>query len=122
MCLLYSVFPGIYVIIAAGVADAFGPDHYQSNFGLLFSQSIAYCATVIILTKVGKLESCIDPYILTMPIEITIQTPFSYFIHVQVPVIHAALGYTGMFLVAGGCGVMGLLVVAWVPTQFRSVR
>eukprot|EP00092_Neocalanus_flemingeri_P012275 GFUD01013231.1.p1 GENE.GFUD01013231.1~~GFUD01013231.1.p1 ORF type:complete len:473 (+),score=82.72 GFUD01013231.1:152-1570(+) len=88
MCLLYSVFPGIFAIVAAGVADAFGPDHYQSNFGLLFSQSIAYCATVIILTKV--------------------------------PVIHAVLGYNGMFLVAGGCGVLGLVVVAQAPRQLSS--
>ena len=52
MCLLYSMFPGIYTIVAAGVSDAFGPEHYQANFGLLFSQSIVYCATVITLTKV----------------------------------------------------------------------
>jgi len=90
MCLLYSMFPGIYTIVAAGVADAFGPEHYQANFGLLFSQSIVYCATVITLTKV--------------------------------PVIHAALGYNGMFLAAGGCGVLGLLVVAFVPQHLTSAQ
>ena len=108
MCLLYSVFPGIYVIIAAGVADAFGPDHYQSNFGLLFSQSIAYCAVVITLTKVGIITN--------------LQGVLIKLIVVQVPLIHAALGYTGMFLVAGACGVMGLMVVSWAPTRLSSVQ
>ena len=52
MCLVYCMFPGIFTIVAAGVADAFGPEHYQANFGLLFSQTIFYCVTVITLTKV----------------------------------------------------------------------
>ena len=37
MCLLNVTYPGIYSIVAAGVADAFGPEHYQANFELLFS-------------------------------------------------------------------------------------
>ena len=56
MCLLYSMFPGIFTIVAAAVADAFGPEHYQANFGLLFSQSVVYCATVITLTKVNNIS------------------------------------------------------------------
>jgi len=88
MCLLYSMFPGIFTIVAAAVADAFGPEHYQANFGLLFSQSVVYCATVIMLTKV--------------------------------PIVHAALGYNGIFLVAGGCGVLGLLIVACLPRNLSS--
>ena len=53
MCILYATFPGIYAIVAAGVNDAFGPAHYQANFGLLFTQSLAYCAVIMALTKVG---------------------------------------------------------------------
>ena len=52
MCLLYATFPGIYAIVAAGVNDAFGPVHYQSNFGLLFTQALAYCFVIMGLTKV----------------------------------------------------------------------
>ena len=54
MSILYSTFPGIYAIVAAGVNDAFGPAHYQANFGLLFTQSLAYCVVIMALTKVGK--------------------------------------------------------------------
>merc|ERR1712179_694653 len=51
MCLLYATCPGIYVIIAAEVIQAFGPLHYQANFGLLFTQNVAYCAVIIVITK-----------------------------------------------------------------------
>ena len=55
MSVLYASFPGIYAIVAAGVNDAFGPVHYQSNFGLLFTQSLAYCVVIMTLTKVGTI-------------------------------------------------------------------
>jgi len=77
MCVLYSTCPGIYAIIAAEVSQAFGPLHYQANFGLLYTQYIAYSFVIIIMTKV--------------------MFPF--------------LGYSGMFFVAGGFCVLGLLVV-----------
>jgi len=57
MCLIYSVFPGIYTIVAAVVSEAFGPEHYQANFGLLFSQAVAYYLTIVILTKVSIIYS-----------------------------------------------------------------
>ena len=47
MCVLYSVGPGIYVIIAAEIAAAFGTDHYQANFGLYYTHYILYIAIVI---------------------------------------------------------------------------
>jgi len=77
MCLLYSTCPGIYAIIAAEVSQAFGPLHYQANFGLLFTQNIAYSLVIIIITK-GMFTT---------------------------------LGYSGMFFVAGGFGMLGLLAV-----------
>ena len=101
------MFPGIFTIVAAAVADAFGPEHYQANFGLLFSQSVVYCATVITLTKVNDSHLSVEV--------------FSYFlVNFQVPLVHAALGYNGIFLVAGGCGVAGLLVVACLPKNLGS--
>merc|ERR1712142_831956 len=52
MCLLSATCPGIYAIIAAEVNQAFGPVHYQANFGLLFTQNLAYSVVIIIITKV----------------------------------------------------------------------
>ena len=46
MVLLYGTFPGIYSIVAAAVADAFGPVHYKANFGLLFTQAVAYSGVI----------------------------------------------------------------------------
>ena len=54
MCVLYSTCPGIYAIIAAEVSQAFGPIHYQANFGLLYTQYVAYSFVIIIMTKVGR--------------------------------------------------------------------
>jgi len=88
LSVLYATFPGIYSIVAAAVNDAFGPAHYQANFGLLFSQSLAYCAVIMLLTKVS--------------------------------IIHAMLGYTGMFLVAALCGLVGLGATSLLPTSLSS--
>jgi len=90
MSVLYATFPGIFAIVAAGVNDAFGPVHYQANFGLLFTQYLAYCALIMILTKIS--------------------------------VIYALLGYMGMFLVGGGFGVLGLVVVALTPRHLDSEK
>ena len=53
MSVLYATFPGVFAIVAAVVNDAFGPVHYQANFGLLWTQSLAYCFVIMSLTKVG---------------------------------------------------------------------
>ena len=87
MILLYGTFPGIYAIVAAAVADAFGSLHYKANFGLLFTQSLAYSAVILTVT--------------------------------QVPVFHAGLGYTGVFLLAGACGVVGILTSCCLPRTFN---
>ena len=90
MIILYSTFPGIYAIVAAGVNEAFGPVHYKANFGLLFTQSLAYCAVILTMTKV--------------------------------PVFHQYLGYMGMFFVAGGFGVIGLLVACFLPRHLSALQ
>jgi len=51
MCLLYATCPGIYAIIAAEVSQAFGPLHYQANFGLLYTQYVAYSVVIIIISQ-----------------------------------------------------------------------
>jgi len=40
----------------------------------------------------------------------------------QVTVIYAALGYTGMFLLAGAFGLIGVLNNLFLPTQFSSTK
>jgi len=90
MCLLYATFPGIYAIVAAGVNDAFGPVHYQSNFGLLFTQALAYCFVIMGLTKIS--------------------------------VIYSLLGYTGMFLVAGAFGILGMVAIGVGPRHLSSEK
>ena len=85
MTVLYAVFPGIYPIVAAAVGDAFGPVHYKANFGLLFTQSLAYVAAIILITKV--------------------------------PVFHALLGYTGMFILSGVFGILGVLAACFLPRR-----
>ena len=52
MIVLYGTFPGIYPVVAAAAAEAFGAVHYKANFGLLFTQSLAYSATILIITQV----------------------------------------------------------------------
>eukprot|EP00092_Neocalanus_flemingeri_P009248 GFUD01009954.1.p1 GENE.GFUD01009954.1~~GFUD01009954.1.p1 ORF type:complete len:499 (-),score=139.66 GFUD01009954.1:99-1595(-) len=52
MCVLFSTCPGIYAIIAAEVSQAFGPLHYQANFGLLYTQYIAYSVLIIFIRMV----------------------------------------------------------------------
>lgn len=47
MCVLYSVSPGVYVIIAAEIAAAFGTEHYQANFGLYYTHYILYILIII---------------------------------------------------------------------------
>ena len=90
MVLLYMVFPGIYAIVAAGVNDAFGSRHYKANFGLLFTQSIAYSGAMIVMTKI--------------------------------PLFHAHLGYTGMFLVSGGFGIISIFVACFLPKHLSSLH
>ena len=85
MTALYAVFPGIYPIVAAAVGDAFGPVHYKANFGLLFTQSLAYVGAIITITKV--------------------------------PVFHSLLGYTGMFIVSGVFGIIGVMAACCLPRQ-----
>eukprot|EP00091_Calanus_sinicus_P014140 TRINITY_DN31531_c0_g1_i1.p1 TRINITY_DN31531_c0_g1~~TRINITY_DN31531_c0_g1_i1.p1 ORF type:complete len:314 (+),score=69.13 TRINITY_DN31531_c0_g1_i1:732-1673(+) len=59
MSVPYATFPGIYSIVAAAVNDAFGPAHYQANFGLLFSQSLAHCAVIMVLTRLPSSTQCV---------------------------------------------------------------
>ena len=107
MVLLYGAFPGIYAIVAAAVADAFGHLHYKANFGLLFTQAVAYSAALLVATQVTAQTGERDREVKIFP---------------QTPVIHQALGYTGIFLVAGACGVVGVINNCFVPDDLSSQK
>lgn len=49
---LYMAIPCIYVIVAAYVRDLYGQEHFQANFGVLFTQNVAYSLIIIVITKV----------------------------------------------------------------------
>jgi hypothetical protein len=59
MAILYATFPGVYSLLAGAITDAFGPAHYQANFGLIFSITVAYFAVIVPMTRVSayKLEN-----------------------------------------------------------------
>ena len=59
MSVLYSTFPGVYSLLAGAITDAFGPAHYQANFGLVFSITLAYFAVIVPITQVGA-YNCLD--------------------------------------------------------------
>ena len=59
MSVLYSTFPGVYSLLAGAITDAFGPAHYQANFGLVFSITLAYFAVIVPITQVG-VYICLD--------------------------------------------------------------
>ena len=40
----------------------------------------------------------------------------------QVPVIYAALGYTGMFLLAGAVGVTGVINNVFLPSELSPAK
>ena len=63
MVLLYGTFPGIYSIVAAAVADAFGPVHYKANFGLLFTQAVAYSGVILTVTQVSLTYTILNLYL-----------------------------------------------------------
>ena len=60
MVVLYGTFPGIYSVVAAAVADAFGPLHYKANFGLLFTQAVVYSAAILTATQENILQEIKD--------------------------------------------------------------
>lgn len=57
MAVLYSTFPGVFSLMAGGITDAFGPAHYQANFGLIFSITVAYFAVIVPMTQIDVIYS-----------------------------------------------------------------
>ena len=56
------LFLGVYVILAAEILNAFGPDHYQANFGLyfthyiiLFLAAVSYQSKIFLRVKIRNI-------------------------------------------------------------------
>ena len=56
------LFSGVYVILAAEILNAFGPDHYQANFGLyfthyiiLFLAAVSYQSKIFLRVKIRNI-------------------------------------------------------------------
>ena len=60
MALMFSTFPGCFPIMAASIRDAFGPVHYRTNFGLLFTITIAYYAVLLVCSQVPAVFGYLD--------------------------------------------------------------
>ena len=54
MAVLYSTFPGVFSLLAGCITDAFGPAHYQANFVLIFSITVAYFAVIVPMMQVSE--------------------------------------------------------------------
>jgi len=65
MCLFYTICPGIYVIVAAEVATAFGPKNYTSNFGLYYAHYILYAIIFFTLQQIPGFHGMEPKFIFT---------------------------------------------------------
>jgi len=61
LCVLNSTLPGVYVIVAAEILNAFGRGHYEAIFGLYYSHYLLLMAVNLILkaTKIGYNVFCV---------------------------------------------------------------
>ncbi|TRY67487.1 hypothetical protein TCAL_07649 [Tigriopus californicus] len=51
ICALYSMFPGMYATFAPSTRDTFGPQFFEANFGLIFTQNIVNSLMMIGATQ-----------------------------------------------------------------------
>ena len=93
-----------FQLIAAVCKSAFGPKYYSVNFGLLFTTTFVYNIFLIVFTQVGFWKIGIQNLIL-----------LSY----KVPILINTLHFTGMFLLAGGAGVISVIITACIPKNLK---
>jgi len=48
---VYAAFPGMYSCFTPAVMLTFGPEHYYSNYGLLFTMNIGYSLLFLLVTQ-----------------------------------------------------------------------
>ena len=110
MVTLYSVLPGTYAVMTASIQMAFGPHYFAANLGLLYTASLAYFSLLLVVSQV---------------IDNNISGCYKYLqcrVAAQVPVLFQALGYSGMFTMAGVFALLGVLVTSLVPAHLQHHR
>ena len=84
---------------------AFGPEYFAPNFGLFFTTTVAYFSIIIILSQVSPHHF--------------LSTTFFFF---QIDVLFNLLGFSGLFLIAGGVGAFGVIVTALMSEDISYER
>ena len=102
--IIHLFFLFTYQLIAAVCNSAFGPKYYSANFGLLFTTTFVYNTFLIVFTQVGFWKIGIQNLI---------------FLAYKVPILINTLHFTGMFLVAGGAGFIGVIITAFIPKNIK---
>ena len=85
---------------------AFGPEYFAPNFGLFFTTTVAYFSIIIILSQVS-------------PHHFLSTTSFFFF---QIDVLFNLLGFSGLFLIAGGVGAFGVIMTALMSEDISYER
>ena len=86
---------------------AFGPEYFAPNFGLFFTTTVAYFSIIIILSQVSP------HYFVSILL-------LSFFF--QIDVLFNLLGFSGLFLIAGGVGAFGVIVTALMSEDISYER
>lgn len=84
---------------------AFGPDFFAPNLGLLYTATLFYFGIIMIVSQVAEI---IEP----------MSTFYRIFSH-QIPALFDLMGYSGMFVMAGVFGLLGILVTCFMPQDIR---
>ena len=84
---------------------AFGPDFFAPNLGLLYTATLFYFGIIMIVSQVNlvTLKAYLD----------------HLFFPNQIPVLFDIMGYSGMFVMAGVFGLLGILVTCFMPQDIR---
>ena len=92
-------------VVTPSIMTAFGPDFFAPNLGLLYTATLFYFGIIMIVSQV----------ILNLKGLLTFYTILSH----QIPALFEAMGYSGMFVMAGVFGLLGIFVTCFMPQDIR---
>ena len=84
---------------------AFGPDFFAPNLGLLYTATLFYFGIIMIVSQVNFLVALKDFLESLFPC--------------QIPALFDLMGYSGMFVMAGVFGLLGIFVTCFMPQDIR---
>ncbi len=94
--LVYAFYPGTYSCFAPATMRTFGPEHYAANYGLVF--------TINVITKKYKSIRIVSHNLNPLFI---FQFAYSFTLLAMTEFGYDAIGYSGLFFIAGGILVIG---------------